>query len=139
MLEDNSIALGDVAPASFGADAVSFPITSGKLDATSLGGSVTHRGGLRISVGAVSVALRDLVVDTKAQQVTALVGHGRMPIFDLDQRQLSGSVSGGQLTGTGAVALLTPRAASALNAALSVSVFTPKLIFGDVTIDAKTA
>ena len=136
LLEDNGITLTAVAPATMKASAVSFPITTGQVDGVSLGGTIDHQGGVRFASDAASVVLRDLHVDTRARQVTAAAGGGRLPLFDLDQRTLSGSVTGGRLNATGAVALLSPRASQALNAALKVSVFTPKLIIGDVSIDA---
>ena len=136
LLEDNAITLTAVAPATMKASAVSFPITAGQVDGVSLGGTIDHQGGVRFASDAASVVLRDLHVDTRARQVTAAAGGGRLPLFDLDQRTLSGSVTGGRLNATGVVALLSPRASQALNAALKVSVFTPKLIIGDVSIDA---
>ena len=136
LLEDNAITLTAVAPATMKASAVSFPITTGQVDGVSLGGTIDHQGGVRFASDAASVVLRDLHVDTRARQVTAAAGGGRLPLFDLDQRTLSGSVTGGRLNATGVVALLSPRASQALNAALKVSVFTPKLIIGDVSIDA---
>lgn len=138
LLEDNGITLTAVAPATMKASAVSFPITAGQVDGVSLGGTIDHQGGVRFASDAASVVLRDLHVDTRARQVTAAAGGGRLPLFDLDQRTLSGSVTGGRLNATGVVALLSPRASQALNAALKVSVFTPKLIIGDVSIDAST-
>ncbi len=136
LLEDNGITLTAVAPATLKASAISFPITSGQVDGVSLGGTIDHHGGVRFASDTASVVLRDLHVDTRARQVTAAAGGGRLPLFDLDQRTLSGSVTGGRLNATGVVALLSPRASRALNAALQVSVFTPKLIIGDVSIDA---
>jgi hypothetical protein len=138
VLEDNAITLGAVAPARFASDAVAFPIAGGQLDGTSLGGAVTNTGGVRFASDAASVTLSDLRMDTTTKQVTAAAGNGRLPVFDLDQRLLTGTAAGGTLNSTGVVALLTPRAAHALNAALQVSVFTPKLIIGDLSIAATT-
>jgi len=138
VLEDHGITISAVAPATLKQSAISFPITAGQLDGVSLGGTVDHAGGLRFTSDAASVALRDLHVDTKARQVTAAAGGGRLPVFDLDQRRLSSSAPVGRLNATGIVALLSPRASHALNAALKVSVFTPKLIIGDLSIDAST-
>ena len=138
LLEDNGITLTAVAPATMQQSAISFPITTGRIDGTSLGGTIDHHGGIRFASDAASVVLRDLHVDTHARQVTAAAGAGRLPVFDLDQRTLSGLPVNGRLRATGVVALLSPRASHALNAALKVSVFTPKLIIGDVSIDAST-
>ncbi len=138
VLEDNQVTISAVAPAKLANEALRFPITTGRLDATSFGGSLSHTGGLRISSDVASVVLRDLSANTASQQVTAEVGTGRLPVFDLDQRQLSGGTPAGRLNASGLVALLSPQAAHQLNAALKVSIFTPKLIIGDVSIDAST-
>lgn len=139
VLEDNEIKLSAVAPATLEAAALSFPITAGQLDGQSLGGFVETTGGMRFASDAASVVFRNMRLDTKARQVTAAAGTGRLPVFDLDQRTLSSSVpSPGNLNATGVVALLSPRAAHALNAALKVSVFSPKLIIGAVSVDAAT-
>lgn len=138
VLSDNAVTVRPVAPARTAPDAVAFPILSGKLDGTTLGGTIVHGGGLRFTSDAASVEIRDLRVSTLAQQVTGSAGHGRLPVFQLDQRRLSGSASNGALNGSGLVALLTPQAASALNTALRVSVFTPKLIVGDLSVAATT-
>lgn len=138
VLEDNAITLGAVAPARFASDAVAFPITGGRLDGISLGGAVEQSGGVRFASDVASVTLRDLRMNTTTKQVTAAAGNGRLPLFDLDQRLLKGNAANGTLNGTGVVALLTPRAAHQLNAALQVSVFTPKLIIGDLSIAATT-
>lgn len=138
LLEDNGVTLTAVAPATLEQSAIRFPITAGTIDGTSLGGTIDHHGGVRFSSDTASVVLRDLHVDTHARQVTAAAGAGRLPVFDLDQRTLSGSATGGRLNATGVVALLSPSASKALNTALKVSVFTPKLIIGDVSIDAAT-
>ena len=124
MLEDNAITIGAVPPATLQSNALTFPITSGQLDALSLGGSLDHTGGVRFSSDVASVVVRDLHADTRSRQVTGSAGGGRLPVFDLDQRTLSSSKpASGRLNATGVVALLSPRAAHALNAALKVSVF----------------
>lgn len=139
VLEDNEIKLGAAPPATLDGTTLTFPVTAGQLDGQSLGGFVQATGGIRFASDAASVVFRNLRLDTKARQVTAAAGNGRLPLFDLDQRTLSSSVpSPGNLNATGVVALLSPRASHALNAALKVSVFSPKLIIGDVSIDAAT-
>lgn len=140
VLEDNQIKLGAAPPARLDGTTLTFPISGGQLDGQSLGGFVQTTGGMRFASDVASVVFRDMRLDTKARQVTAAAGNGRLPVFDLDQRTLNGSAPApGSLNATGVVALLSPRAAHALNAALKVSVFTPKLIIGDVSIDAATS
>lgn len=138
VLEDNQVTISAVAPARLKSDALTFPITTGRIDGTSLGGSFSHTGGLRISSDVASVVLRNLSANTISRQVTAEIGTGRLPVFDLDQRQLSGRAPARRLNASGLVALLSPGAAHQLNAALKVSIFTPKLIIGDVSVDAST-
>ena len=138
VLEDNQVTISAVAPARLKSDALTFPITTGRIDGTSLGGSFAHTGGLRISSDVASVVLRNLSANTISRQVTAEIGTGRLPVFDLDQRQLSGRAPARRLNASGLVALLSPGAAHQLNAALKVSIFTPKLIIGDVSVDAST-
>ena len=139
VFSDNGIEVTAAVPGRERGDALVLPIASGQIDATSLAGVIAHRGGVRFSSDRASVVLRALQIDTRTQQVTADAGRGRLAVFDLDQGNLAGTQAGRALRVSGAVALLTPNASHALNQALKVSVFTPKLIVGDLAVNALSA
>jgi hypothetical protein len=135
------ISAAPIDPASANPDgSLAFPITGGKVNATSFAGKIKHSGGISLSDGVTTVDLTefDIQIDD-APDLTAAVGPNRISILDLDLSGLEANVSkGGTITLGNVVATLTPGAASALNAAFGTTAFTGGLVLGTTVTNAKT-
>ncbi len=126
---------GAIAPAFADHGELRFPITGGAVNARTLAGTIAHSGGLSLTAGATSVALRDFVIgidDTPA--LSALLGDDRVEILTLDASGARTSVQGANVTVSGVVARLTAGAATALNGAFGVTAFTEGLTLGTATV-----
>ena len=108
-----------------GVSTFSFPITYGFLDRETLAGLVVHRGGLEVTVGEVSVRIRDFVIDTEEQRLTARVSGfpGRIPVLDLDLSALASRVERDFVLLDRVGVTLSEEAANALNERFSVRLF----------------
>lgn len=130
------VTAGLVAPATANADgSFAFPITGGLVSLKTLGGEITHSGGISLTKGATVVSLTDFTVDTKAKQLTAVINGGaRAAILDLDLSAPKVAVAGRTVTVGGVGATLTQGAADALNGAFGVTAFTAGLKLGVATV-----
>lgn len=69
MLEDNTVAVAPVAPATAVAGAISFPFAGGAVEAETPAGTIDHSGGLEFSAG-TSLEATDFIIDTTAGTLT---------------------------------------------------------------------
>jgi len=137
VLEENSVTVTPVAPATAGDAGIAFPITGGEVDSESLAGTIDHSGGLTFSAGGTDVELTDFVIDTEAGTLTATTGDGaELPTLDVDLSGLERSDEGGAIVLTGIATTLSGDAAQALNDAFSVELFEGGLPIGEVTVRA---
>ena len=68
------IAAAPLAPATADGADLAFPITTGRVKAKTLAGTIRHTGGLALSRDATRVELRNFIIDTKKAELTARVG-----------------------------------------------------------------
>jgi hypothetical protein len=139
-LESLGIAVAPLKPARAGDAGVAFPITSGKLDATSYAGRIRHAGGLSLTRGSTRVDLRNFTIQVDAApDLTARVGGSRVSILALDLSGAKVSREGRKLRIGGVRATLTREAADALNAAFATDAFAEGLEIGTATVAGKVA
>lgn len=136
VLEDNSVTVAPVEPATAGDDGISFPITGGTIDAETLGGTIDHSGGLVFSAGGTDLEVTDFVIDTTAGSLVATAGGDQIPLLAVDLTGLEQSDDGGVIVLEGITTSLTPEAADALNTTFDVELFEEGLAIGDVTVRA---
>ncbi|MGA7576080.1 MAG: hypothetical protein WCA97_19015, partial [Terriglobales bacterium] len=113
---------------------VTFPITGGAVDAKTAAGQITHAGGLTLTAGGTTVALRNFTIDTTGTTpilygVASVNGSvaGALPLFEvqlpkvfpLPLKPLDGAFI--NLSGFGLA--LTDTAASTLNSVFGVTAF----------------
>ena len=133
-LKHAGITVTAVAPATAKA-ALHFPVSGGQIVVPTLAGTVDHTGGLTFSHSGKSVALTDLVINTKTKQLTATVSGHPMPIFALNlaspkrPRGPHGPVVESNIKLT-----VTPQATTALNSGLGMSTFKAGMNFGVATL-----
>jgi hypothetical protein len=137
-LSDLGVAVAPVGPASVTPQgAVAFPITGGKVEASSFAGTIRHSGGISLSAGDVQVDLTRFRINVDEDpDLTALVGGQRVSILSLDLSGLKAKVKGKKITLSGVSASLTADAAAALNGAFGVSAFTEGLTLGTAQVNA---
>lgn len=134
VLKQNGVSVAPVAPASAtssgGSVAVTFPVTGGeafifpKGDLPFVRGDVIHSGGLTFSAGSKSLTVTNFIVNPGTSLLTATVGGGQVPLFELDGRGVTvGTDGSGHPTLDGTIVRLSPQAADALNATFGVSLF----------------
>ena len=122
-------------PATATGTTFSFPITKGRVHFAKgkkkkLTGYVNHSGGITFTKGATSVTASDpriLLSSGKKVRLFATIGSERVRLLDLKDV----AVADGKIT---ANALLAKAAADKLNAAFAVTLFTPGLAMGKVTV-----
>lgn len=134
------VTVAPVGPATANADgSIAFPITGGKVNLSTLAGTIPHSGGLSFTAGATTVTVRDFIIDTApTPKLTARLGNDRVDLLTLDLAGLQRSVSGRRtVTLSGVVAKLTDGAAAALNGAFGVSAFAGGLTIGTATVRAQ--
>ena len=144
------VTLAPSAPATAAAGgAVVFPISSGKLKVTSgkhpkITGTVAHRGGITLSNQIVAIALNQPSVALAGKQsllnATSSIGGSaplaiEMATLDLSKAKLS--VTSKRVKVSGVSVKLTELAASSMNAAFSVTGFTPGFLIGTATLQAE--
>ena len=133
-LKHAGITITAIAPATAKA-ALLFPVSGGQIVVATLAGTVHHSGGLAFRHGGKSVALTNLIINTKTKHLTATVGGRSMPVFGLDLASPAGAsrqhttVVASNITLT----VLQP-AATALNSGLGVRTFRTGLSFGVATL-----
>jgi hypothetical protein len=140
LLEGAGIRPSPVPPATANADgSLSFPITGGRVNAKNLAGKIKHDGGIRLASNAVQVELTKFTIDTRAAELTALVGGNRVAILSLDLGGAKVKVNEkrGKLRIKKVAAKLTADAAAALNGAFSTTAFTEGALLGNATVNAK--
>lgn len=145
VLEQNGVSVAPVAPASAtssgGSVAVTFPVTGGeafifpKGDLPFVRGDVIHSGGLTFSEGSKSLTVTNFIVNPGTSLLTATVGQGQVPLFELDGRGVTiGTDGSGHPTLDGTIVRLSPQAADALNATFGVSLFKEGIPVGTARI-----
>ena len=138
LLDSAGIQPSPVAPATANTDgSLSFPITGGRVNAKTLAGKIKHDGGIRLATNAVQVELTKFTIDTRAAELTALVGGNRVAILSLDLGGAKVKLRGGKLRITNLAAKLTADAAAALNSAFSTTAFAEGALIGNATVNAK--
>ena len=137
-LQSLGVTAGVVGPATAKSDGLNFPITGGKVNATSFAGSIRHSGGISLTAGSTTVELTGFTINVDSDpDLTALVGGQRVSILSLDLSGLQASVKGRRITLSGVKANLTAAAATALNQAFNVTAFNEGLTLGTATVKAR--
>ena len=125
---------------------ISFPITLGVVDTTSLAGQIRHAGGLVFTKGDTKVYLTRYFINIdETPSLSGLVGVGapgtaRADLFDLDLSGLKVDAGKRYITLSGVGLNLTQGAADALNTAFGegATPFTAGLKIGTATVKART-
>lgn len=131
-------------PAFAGKSGISFPITLGVVDSTTLAGQIRHAGGLVFTKGETKVYLTRYFIDIDdTPSLSGLVGVGkvgtaRADLFSLDLTKLQVDASKHHITLSGVTLKLTAGAAGALNKAFGTEAFTEGLVIGSATVRART-
>ena len=140
LLDSAGIRPSPVPPATANPDgSLSFPITGGRVNAKNLAGKIKHDGGIQLAGNAVQVELTRFTIDTRAAELTAVVGGNRVAILSLDLGAAKVKVyeKRGKLRIKNVAAKLTADAAAALNGAFSTTAFTEGALIGTATVNAK--
>lgn len=141
VLAANGVSVAPIRPAGPRAGTIAFPVTGGVIDDLSTGaGRITHSGGLKFQAGRTVVRLTDFtVVVGKRSFLTAKVGAKRLPILTLNTSKAKvGITSGRDIAIGGVTTTLTPQAATALNRAFKVRLFSRKISVGAVRVTARS-
>ena len=131
------IAAAPLAPATADGADLAFPVTTGRVKAKTLAGTIRHTGGLALSRDATRVELRNFVIDTKTAVLTARAGDARLAILDLDLSKVEVTKKGKRLTVSGVRATLTQGAADALNGAFGTDGFKQGLLLGTAVVKTR--
>lgn len=113
---------------------ISFPISGGRVDAATLAGAISHRGGITLRAGKVAVTVRRFVIDTTDATLTALIGDDRIELATLDLSGAAPVIDGQQVTVAGVPVALSATAAAALNQVFGTTALTAGLPLGTATI-----
>lgn len=136
------IRVAPVKPSKGAAGAVVFPITSGSVDPKlSDGALINHSGGLRLTKGRTTVALRNFRVRVTGSQATisAAVGTTRATIINLDLANAKATRPALNLRLKNVGVKLNATGASALNKAFKTSAFKSGLKLGTAVVNARFA
>jgi hypothetical protein len=137
-LSSLDISVAPLKPSKAGEAGISFPVTNGRLNASTYAGRVKHTGGLRFSRGDTVVDLRNFTIRIDdAPDLTAAVGESRASIADLDLADADISATKKALTVGNVKVTLSSTGASALNAAFGTTAFTDDLVLGIATLKTK--
>jgi len=113
---------------------VTFPVTGGAVDLTTLAGTIKHRGGIAFVNlrNGRKLAVDNFVIDTAAGVLTGRVTAtgARVPLFTLDLSAATVSAAGRQVKVGNIDVRLTAVAAAALNQSLGTRVFAAGLDLG---------
>jgi len=145
-LKSLGISVAPTKPAYAGKAGISFPITLGVVDSTTLAGQIRHAGGLVFTKGATKVYLTRYFIDIDdTPSLSGLVGAGapgtaRADLFTLDLSGLKVDAGTRHITLSGVGLKLTAGAADALNGAFGEGAkpFTEGLLIGTATVAART-
>lgn len=121
-----------IAPGTSEASGLRFPITSGRLSARTLAGTIAHSGGIALTAGATEVELRNFRINiTGSPNLTAQVGDSstRVPLT-VDLATARTGISNRTAVVRGAKVSLSARSAAALNAAFGTTALTAGLPLG---------
>ena len=134
LFRENQIVATAVAPATYH-HTLLWPVSGGHVAIATVAGTIEHTGGIRLSHAGKNVEVTRFLVDTSTDQVTALVGGQRMPIFAINTSEAKHQTgTGGTILESGLKFTLTEQGASALNGGLGVSAFKAGQIFGTATL-----
>src|SRR4051794_25398990 len=112
------ISVAPLKPAKVGKAGIAFPITSGRVNAKTLAGSIHHSGGLRLAKGKTVVKLRNFRIRIDEHpDLTAAIGSKRVSILSLDLSGATVTKAKRSVKVAGVKAALTTAAANALNSA----------------------
>lgn len=141
VLTANGVSVAPIRPAGPRGGTIAFPVTGGQIDDLSTGaGRITHSGGLVFRAHGTAVRLTDFtVVVGKRSFLTAKVGAKRLPILNLNVSRAKVGITGGRnITVSGVTTTLTPQAATALNRAFGVRLFSRTISVGAVKVTARS-
>ncbi len=134
-LASAGVGVKPIKPAKAGKQGIAFPIAGGDLDTAKLTGAIRHSGGLRLTSGKGSLALRKFTIQlTKRPSLTAKVGGTRVRILNLGLAKAKVGRSGLSFQVSGVSASLTKVAAKAINATLGGSVVRRGLVIGTANV-----
>jgi hypothetical protein len=136
------IRVAPVKPSKVAAGAVAFPITSGSVDPKLTDGAlINHSGGLRLTKGRTTVALRNFRIRVTGSQATisAAVGTARATIMTLDLANAKATRPALNLRLKNVGVKLNATGASALNKAFKTSAFKSGLKLGTAVVNARFA
>jgi len=134
LFRENQIVATAVAPATYH-HTLLWPVSGGHVAIATVAGTIEHTGGIRLSHAGKNVEVTRFLVDTSTDQVTALVGGQRLPIFAINTSEAKHQTgTGGTILESGLKFTLTEQGASALNGGLGVSAFKAGQIFGTATL-----
>lgn len=127
-----------IAPGTAGAAGLAFPVTGGRLNASTFAGTVTHSGGIALTAGAVRVELKNFRISVdESPDLTAQVGDSstRVPLA-VDLAGARTGLSARTAVVRDARVLLTAESAGALNAAFGTTALTAGLPLGTADVRA---
>ena len=109
-----------------------FPVVGGRIDPTTLAGTIVHSGGLQFAAGGKRLGVQDFIIDTTKSVLTARVSgtSTRIPLLHLDLGNVRVIKGGTVIVISNVHASLTGEAAAALNATFHVSLFEDGLTIG---------
>ncbi len=122
-----------------------FPITGGRVDATTLAGYIRHSGGLRFLnlANGKTLTLTNFTIVINAHPGLSAEVNGdpnvRVRILNLDLSGASVNIAAPWVTVGNVKATLTKTAADALNGSLGVGLFAPGLTLGTARVHAHIA
>lgn len=145
-LKSLGISVAPTKPAYASKAGISFPITLGVVDSTTLEGQIRHSGGLVFTKGDTKVYLTRYFIDIDSTpSLSGRVGVGapgtaRADLFDLDLSGLKVDAGKRYITLSGVGLNLTQGAADALNAAFGAGAtpFAAGLKIGTATVKARS-
>jgi hypothetical protein len=136
------IGVAPVSPSKVAGGAVVFPITSGSVDPKLADGAlINHSGGLRLTKGRTTVALRNFRIRVTGSQATisAAVGTTRATIINLDLAKAKVTRPALNLRIKNVGVKLNATGASALNKAFKTSAFKSGMKLGTAVLNARFA
>lgn len=141
-LKSLGIRVAPVRPSKVSRGALVFPITSGSVDPKLADGAlINHSGGLRLTKGRTTVALRQLRIRITSSQasISAAVGTTRVTIINLDLKKAKISRPALNLRVKNVGVNLNATGASALNKAFKTSAFKSGLKLGTAVVNTRFA
>jgi hypothetical protein len=133
-LKKEKITVAPVSPASITKTVLLFPISGGQIAVATFAGTLNHSGGLAFCHHSKKVTLTNFVLNTHTKRLTATVSGKLLPIFNLNLASLTHAKEPHRtMIATNIGLMVTPRAASALNSGLGVTIFKAGQVFGIAT------